>query len=385
MPFIIFFLHIPVGERDDAPSEAKTTLRDKVMQVDPVGIVLVMGGIVALIQALHFGGSSKPWSSATVIGLLAGSVAIGITFAIWEWHQGERAAIPPRLMADRNVLVSSLYTAFFAGSYFIVIYYLPIYFQAIDDVSATMSGVRNLPLIISVSVTILVSSAIVSQTGAKPLLLAGASLATIGCGLFYTLGVGSSPGRWIGFQFLAGVGWGLSFQLPIIIVQGTVAQKDIGPATAIILCTLLPCIHSCFPKRLMSFIQLTLQPFGSSVFQTVGAAFFLAAAQSAFLNQSLVTLRTSAPGVNAAMFVATGSAQLRSVFTADDMPGVLAAYMAGLKSAFVLSTVAAALAFVVAIFDVNKPLAAHDTKPDQITALSVAENKQLENTGNAMA
>lgn len=208
------------------------------MQVDPVGVVLVMGGIVSFIQALHFGGSSKSWSSSTVIGLLVGSVAIGAAFAAWEWHQGERAAIPPRLMADRNVLVNSLYTALFAGSYFTVIYYLPIYFQSIDDVSATMSGVRNLPLIISVSVTILVSSAFVSKTGPKPLLLAGAGLATVGCGLLYTLGIGSSAGKWIGYQFIAGIGWGLSFQLPIIVVQGKVAPNDIGPATAIILCKL---------------------------------------------------------------------------------------------------------------------------------------------------
>ena len=232
VPFIVFFLRIPPQDSD--PSE--TGLRQKMTQVDPVGVILVMGGIVSFIQALHFGGSSKPWSSSTVIGLLVGSTAIGVAFAAWEWRQGERAAIPPRLMADRNVMVNSLYTALLAGSYFTVVYYLPIYFQSIDDVSATMSGVRNLPLIISLSVTILLSSAFVSKTGPKPLLLAGAALATVGCSLLYTLGIGSAAGKWIGYQFVAGIGWGLSFQLPIIIVQDKVAPRDIGPATAIILC-----------------------------------------------------------------------------------------------------------------------------------------------------
>lgn len=100
-----------------------------------------------------------------------------------------------------------------------------------------------------------------------------------------------------------------------------------------------------------------------SVFQTVGAAFFLAAAQCAFLNQVLIKLRTSAPGVNPATLVATGSAQLRSIFTADEMPGILAAYMAGLNAAFALSAGAAGLAFVVAVFSSHKPLSAH-TPPD---------------------
>lgn len=213
------------------------------MQIDPVGIVLIMGAIVAFIQALHYGGLSKPWSSATVIGLLVGSVAAGIVFIVWEWRQGEEAAIPPRLMSDRNVLISSLYTALLAGSSYTLIYYLPIYFQSIADVSATMSAVRNLPLIISLNITIIISSMFVSKTGAKPLLVSGAALATIGCGLLYTLDIGSSAGEWIGYQLLVGIGYGISFQLPIIIGQSTAAPKDIGPATAIVLCKSNSCLQ----------------------------------------------------------------------------------------------------------------------------------------------
>lgn len=234
-PLIVLFLRISPRETgQDSPD--KTRLRARMMQIDPVGIVLVMVGIVAFIQALHFGGSSLPWSSATVLGLLVGSAALGIVFFVWEWWQGEQAAIPPRLMADRHVLVNSLYTALFGGAYFTIIYYLPIYFQSVDNVSATMSGVRNLPLIISISATILVSSASVSRTGPKPLMLAGAVLATAGCGLLCALDVGSGTGKWVGYQLLAGIGFGLSFQLVIINVQAAVDPMDIGPATAIVLC-----------------------------------------------------------------------------------------------------------------------------------------------------
>ena len=38
----------------------------------------------------------------------------------------------------------------FAGSFFVLLYYLPIYFQSVDGVSASESGVRNLPLVLAV-------------------------------------------------------------------------------------------------------------------------------------------------------------------------------------------------------------------------------------------
>ena len=38
----------------------------------------------------------------------------------------------------------------FAGSFFALLYYLPIYFQSVDNVSASQSGIRNIPLVLGV-------------------------------------------------------------------------------------------------------------------------------------------------------------------------------------------------------------------------------------------
>lgn len=37
------------------------------------------------------------------------------------------------------------------GSFFVTLYYLPIYFQSVQNVSATDSGIRNFPFILGVS------------------------------------------------------------------------------------------------------------------------------------------------------------------------------------------------------------------------------------------
>jgi len=49
------------------------------------------------------------------------------------------------VMDDNTDLVQS-----FAGEFFALLYYLPIYFQSVDGVSASESGIRNIPLVLGV-------------------------------------------------------------------------------------------------------------------------------------------------------------------------------------------------------------------------------------------
>ena len=84
----------------------------------------------------------------------------------------------------------------------------------------------------------------------------------------------------------------------------------------------------------------------SAVFQTVGGAFTVSSAQAAFINQALDRLRTSAPGVDAARVIMTGASELRKEFTPDELPGVLVAYMQGIKAAFAVSIAFCGIAFL---------------------------------------
>ena len=205
--------------------------------MDPVGIVLVMGGIISYTLALQYGGVAEAWNSSHVIGLLVGFVAIFFVFIGWEYYQGERATITPRLFKQRHVWASSFTAIFLAGSYFLIIYYLPIYFQSIDGVDPTQSGVRNLPLIIAVTIATIASGASISQTGmATPVMVGGAAVATIATGLIYTLDIGSSSGKWIGYQVLAGLGYGVAFQVPMILAQALSKPEDLAATTAIVMC-----------------------------------------------------------------------------------------------------------------------------------------------------
>jgi Na+/melibiose symporter-like transporter len=145
--------------------------------------------------------------------------------------------IPVRILKNRTVWVMSAFAFIFAGSFFLAIYYIPIYFQSVHNASPTSSGVRNLPLILAVTFATIISGGLVTATGFyQPLLIGGAALATVGAGLLYLLDVDTSTGKWIGYQIIAGVGWGVAFQIPMIAVQGTVDPKDLASATGILLC-----------------------------------------------------------------------------------------------------------------------------------------------------
>ncbi|KAK1760426.1 efflux pump antibiotic resistance protein [Echria macrotheca] len=324
-----FYINLPIGGLSaaiififfSAPSAAKpieAPLREKLLQMDPVGTVLVMGGAISYILALQYAGVTKAWNSATVIGLIVGFVLIFVVFGLWEFYNGERSMIVPRLFRQRAVWVSSLYTFFLAGTYFIIVYYLPIYFQSIDDTSPTESGVRNLPLILAVTVATIASGAVISKTGLATLIMVvGAAVATISAGLLYTLDIGTGSGKWIGYQILGGLAWGFAFQVPIIVGQASSAPEDMSSITAIIL-----------------------------FFQTIGGAFLVSAAQSAFINKLLANIPE---GVDPLAIVGTGATQIRSVFPAEQIPGILVAYMEGLKTTFIIAVAGVGAAFVVSL------------------------------------
>jgi hypothetical protein len=61
-------------------------------------------------------------------------------------------------------------------------------------------------------------------------------IVTIASGLLFTLDIGTSTGKWVGYQILAGFGYGLALQVPVVVAQAFAAPTDIAPTTAIIIC-----------------------------------------------------------------------------------------------------------------------------------------------------
>lgn len=313
---IFFFFHAPARA---AP--AKAPLKEKLLQMDLPGTFTIMCAVICYILAMQWGGQKKSWSSSQVIGTLVGFVLIFLLFFAIEYYQGERAIIVGRLLKNRTVSVGMAYIFFLAGGFFVLLYYIPIYFQVVSGVSASQSGIRNLPLILGCTITTILSGGLISAYGHfVPFMILGAVGGTVGTGLLYTLSTTSSSSQWIGYQALAGLSIGLALQVPIISGQAVVAPSDLASATAMILFC-----------------------------QTIGGAFFVSAGQSAFTNVMVQRLPQYAPNVDIAKLLMTGITELRDVFPEEDIPGIVDSYMGGLKIAYAVAIAATGISVLVSL------------------------------------
>ncbi|KAH7151222.1 major facilitator superfamily-domain-containing protein [Fusarium sp. MPI-SDFR-AT-0072] len=328
-----FYINLPIGGLAilvilltfKTPAGVKVvdaTLKEKLLQMDFIGTALVMGASLSLLLALQYGGVTHAWNSSVVIGLLVGFVLVIIALIAIEFWLGERAMLTPRLIRQRTVWVNAVWSFFFAGSYFITLYYLPIYFQSIDNQSPIGSGVRNIPLIALFSVATFASGKAITKTGtAAPYLVVSSIIVTIASGLFYTLDIGTSTGKWVGYQILAGFGYGIGLQVPVVISQAFAAPSDMAPVTSIIIFA-----------------------------RTIGGTFLITAAQSGFINQIIRKLSSTAPAVDPALVTETGATTLRQSFSGVELDGILHAYAWGIKVAFAITIAACGITVITSFF-----------------------------------
>ena len=182
---------------------------------------------------MQWGGTTKPWSNGAVIGTLVAFGILIFLFVAIQWYSGDRALLQFRLLKDRTIGASVAYIFVVSGSFFILLYYLPIYFQATKNVSASRSGIDNLPLVFGASIFSVVSGILITITGQYiPVMIFGSIVSSIGCGLIYTLDINSPSGKWIGYQALCGIGLGLVFQVPVIVNQSVVKPSDLSTISA---------------------------------------------------------------------------------------------------------------------------------------------------------
>ena len=201
------------------------------------------------------------------------------------------------------------------SSFFVIIYYLPIWFQAVKGVSAYQSGIRNIPFLVTGVFGTIFSGALVSQTGYyTPFMLASSVLTAVGAGLLTTFDLETGHAKWIGYQVIVGFGIGLGLQQPQIVIQAVLDISEIPVATA-----------------LMFFLQL----FGAAVFVSVG--------NSVLTNRLISYISRHVPGVDAAEVALAGATSFRSLVPAEYVAGVVQEYNTALTQVFEIALVMACL------------------------------------------
>lgn len=250
-PALIFFLDSPPRKAHPNTGE---TLRQKIMHFDPIGNIIFLPCVVCILLVLQWGGVTYPWSDGRIIALLVLFSLLLIAFVGVQFWMGEDATVPVRIARQRSVGSAAIFTACVGAAFFTMVYYLPIWFQAIRGASATDSGIDTLPMMISTTVGNIIGGVFVSVTGYyTPMMLALPPIASIGAGLMTTWTVDVSTGKWIGYQILFGLGIGLGMQQGMVAAQASLPIEDTAIGTA---------------------LQVFAQMFGGSVFVSVAQNVF---------------------------------------------------------------------------------------------------------------
>ncbi len=111
---------------------------------------------------------------------------------------------------------------------------LPLYLQVLRGYSALETGLILLPLAITSGITLPLAGRLYDKVGARPLVVTGFAILVVNTWQLSQLTV-QTPIRWILFLLmLRGVALGLTVQTTLVIALGTVSQRNLSRASALI-------------------------------------------------------------------------------------------------------------------------------------------------------
>ncbi|EQL29261.1 hypothetical protein RJZ56_008083 [Blastomyces dermatitidis] len=238
-----------------------------------------------ILLGLNLGGATFPWSGSTVICLLVfGSASIAL-FLYSELRLARYPLMPlsafQRVSNISVIIVAFGHSMVATGTEF----YLPLYFQSVQEASPLRSGVLLLPYVLAAAAADFVGGLIIHRTGKYLILLQmGCVLMTLGTGLYIHFWTHTPLGQIIGFQIIAAVGMALLFQTPMLAVQNSVHKSDVASATSTL-------------SFLCSLASLLAVVIGGSIFQNsinTRASALAAAGLSGSLQNSLNRGNTAA-------------------------------------------------------------------------------------------
>ncbi|KAF2272825.1 MFS general substrate transporter [Westerdykella ornata] len=305
---IFFMLNIP-----DRP-DTKKPLKEKLKQLNALGMFALVPGVVCLCLALQWGGTAYAWSEGRVVALLVLGPLLLVVFGIVQVWKPEQAILRPRIFIQRSIASGFWVSSCIGAHQTIFVYYLPVWFQAIDGVSAVASGIRLLPMILPIVIASLIVGQLVSKVGYyTPFLIFGACLTAIGAGLLTTLDVNTSEGKWIGYQIIYGLGLGSCSQAPNMAAQTVLPKPDVA-------------------------IGASLMFFGQQLFGAV----FISVGQNVFFNH-LATKLMGIPGTNPHAIEDTGATDLLNRIPEQFRARGLHAYNDSLRVCFQVGAIMACL------------------------------------------
>ncbi|KAG0223112.1 hypothetical protein BGX31_008679 [Mortierella sp. GBA43] len=260
MILLICFLHMNRRKHVSFASSLKT--------LDYVGITLMMVSIVMILLGLNWGADGKyAWNSAVILVLLIVGAIVGTLFVLYEAKVPQKPIIPLRLFGTFSLAITYV-QVFIQGFVFLgLLFFLPLYFQAVHGSTAVQSGIELLPYVIIGSGSAVVVGLLMSRWGTyKEFIVAGWIVGVVSAGLLITFDEETSRGKVIGILLIQGISMGLTVNTLLLGVHAQLVNKgDLALSTS--LWTFLRTFGGVFGIAVGgTFVQSSLSKAGASEF-----------------------------------------------------------------------------------------------------------------------
>ena len=216
------------------PKQGSSDWKTKLGRIDFLGAFVLVAAICLLLVGLDRG-SNDSWMAPITIASLSVAFPLFFFFVFVELRLAAEPFAPGRIIFNRSLVACYLCFFFAFGSWMTVLFYIPLFYQAIDGFSATQAGVRLLPNVIAATTGSLVGGLLIQRTGKYYWLtvstLSSATLGTLLVILCTGLVVNSTYGISVGLAiggFCTGVGTNGS----LIGLIANAAPEDQAIATA---------------------------------------------------------------------------------------------------------------------------------------------------------
>jgi EmrB/QacA subfamily drug resistance transporter len=228
----VFFINVPIGII--AFATAWRTVRESVSEetrhLDIPGLILGTGGLFALTYGL-IEANQRGWGDPLIVASLVTAGVLLVAFLVWE-HRSPKAMMPlsffriPAFSAG-NAVAFSVSLGMFS-----IFLFVTLYMQTIRGYSAFETGVRFLPMTITIIITAPIAGHVAQRIGARIPMTYGLTLASIG--LFGLTFIQPDTPYWvIAILFvIMGHGLGATMAPMTAAVMGSVGPQRAGLGSA---------------------------------------------------------------------------------------------------------------------------------------------------------
>jgi EmrB/QacA subfamily drug resistance transporter len=235
----VLFVNVPIGIivaliAPRALSESGR-LRGK---FDLPGAITCTLGLAALVYGLSSAATTangvSHWGDTKVVSSLVAAVVLLASFIVIEMRS-PHALMPLRIFRNRNRSGAYLIMLCVGMAMFGMFFFLTIFVQTVWGYSPLRSGVAFLPMVAVIMAMAGTSAQLVPRIGARPLLLAGSAITTVGMFWLSRINEHSSyVGGLLGPMMVTAAGLGLLFMPATLVALSKVDDRDAGLASSLL-------------------------------------------------------------------------------------------------------------------------------------------------------